>query len=162
MVFTDNWGKLMANIFIVPTTTGATFTMEDLVGTTRTYQTYKDRDFDDHWNQSACVSFAQVGKGNTPATRQDVNIETPFTNGGVEDNLKITSLFGYNSALGKITIATSISPTAGSGSITEVVKINSVQQTSATLIQNLWIRNVVNAVAFISAKTINVEHEILI
>jgi len=162
MVFTDNWGKLMTSIFQVPSTGSPVFTMEDLVGTTRNYQTYKDRDFDDHWNQDASLSFAQVGKGNTPATRQDVNIETPFTNGGAEDNLKITSLFGYNSALGKITIATSISPTAGSGSITEVVKINRVQQTNASPIDNLWIRNIVNPVAFISGKTINVEHEILI
>jgi len=162
MVFMDNWGKLMANIFIVPTTSGATFTMEDLVGTTRSYVTYKDRDFDDHWNQTACQSFAQVGKGTAPVTRQDFKLEVPFTNGGAEDNLKITSLFGYNSALGKITIATSISPTAGSGTVTEVVKINAVQQTNATLIQNLWIHDLIAGVSFISAKTLNIEHEILI
>lgn len=162
MVFMDNWGKLMANIFIVPTTSGATFLLKDLNNNTQTCVTYKDRDFDDHWNQLASQSFAQVGKGTAPVTRQDFKIEVPFTNGGAEDNLKITSLFGYNSALGKITISTSISPTAGSGTITEVVKVNSIQNLTAGLFQFLVTRDLVSPVNFISGKSINIEHEILI
>ena len=163
MVFTDNWGKLMANIFQVPTQNGIIFTMQDITGVFKNYLVYKDRDIRDYWNGSAGVSYAQVGKGTTPATPQDFQIEIPFTNGGVEDVAKITSIFGYNSALGKITITTSISPTGSSGTINEVVKINSVEPVgtnSAT--RNLWLRNLVPSTDFISGKTINIEHEFLI
>jgi hypothetical protein len=165
MVFNDNFGILMANIYQVPSTGSPTFQQTDVNGVVQSFVTYKDRDFDDHWNQTNPnpLSYAQVGKGSDTPTRQDFFLADPFVNGGVEDNRKITSLFGYNSALGKITINAGFSPTAGSGSVAEVIKINNlVSLNGITLLSVMWIRDVVTPVPFISGKAINIEFEILI
>lgn len=161
MTFTDNFGILFASIFQVPSTGSPAFQMKNTTGGFPSFQGYKDRDFDDHWNQTNPnpQSYAQVGKGSTPATRQDFQIENPFTNGGVEDNKKLTSLFGYNSPLGKITIQTGISPTAGSGTITEVVKINQFVNTNGITISDIVMtRDNPTPTGFISGKSINLEH----
>jgi len=106
-------------------------------------------------------SRVQVGKGTTPATRQDFNIENPFSNGGVEDNRNITGDGGYNNPLGKITIPTLITPVTSSGSISESVLFGTWRSTAGVK-NNVFSRdNILPLVNFIVGQSININYELV-
>jgi len=118
--------------------------------------------FTGRYNFETFVSETQVGKGLTPATRQDIAIENPFTN-APEDTFFINGLAGYNSGLGKITAPASIAPTGGSGDISELIFVITIRATNASNFRCLMTRDIVfPPVSFISGKTINTALEILI
>ena len=113
MTANDNLGILLAGLFR-PLSTGnkSVFGIINTAGASHEMVVYGDPSANNVFNEAG-ASRAQVGKGTTPPTRQDRNIESPFTNGGVEDSAQSSNLFGYNSGLAKITIATQINPTTG-------------------------------------------------
>jgi len=164
MVVNDNLAKMMAEI-VIPLVTG-TFTKNvsgfiDVNGNDRTLTIWAPNT--SFTFNSANVSLAQVGKGTTPATRQDRKIETPFTNGGIEDGVVGTQPSGYNSGLGKITVATQIAPTVGAGAISEIVKINNWKANTGLIHAYCLTRDLVSPVVnFIGGQTIDTEHIFLI
>ncbi len=110
---------------------------------------------------SAVLFEAQIGKGSTPATRQDFNIEIPFTNGGEEDNRKLSIIAIYVEATEKIEMSTQYSA-LGSGAISEVCKfivINDISGQDRTILIS---RDIINPpVNFIGSQIINVQNEVL-
>jgi len=110
---------------------------------------------------SAVLSEAQIGKGTTTPTRQDFNIENPFTNGGAEDNRKTSLTAQYLNSNEKIEMSTTIVP-LGSGDITEVCKfvvINADNGADRTIMIS---RDLVNPpVGFINGDIINITNEVL-
>ena len=98
----------------------------------------------------------QIGKGNSTPTRQDNTIETPFTNGGIEDNPVLSQAdYGYVLGTGLATKETIISPTFSSGTIKEVVKFCTMNGNIC-----IWSRDLVGDVAFIGGDSINVSNEV--
>ena len=162
MVVLDNLGMLLAGI-IVPLQTGSfskniagfksTLGLLFTLGMWGTNPTFLFN--------NANTNQAQVGKGVTPVTRQDFVIGSAFSV-GVEASPQNSQIFGYNSGLGKVTIATQIAPTGGSGSITEVIKINRLRATTGADRFYLLTRDVISPVAFIIGQTIDTEHIFLI
>jgi len=113
------------------------------------------------WNAGGTVVQAQVGKGTSPPSRQDLDIENPFTNGGNEDN-RNSSLFGsYSNVTELITMQTTIVP-IGSGSITEVCKFVQVNDTGIPTLRIILIsRDLISPpVAFNFGDVINVQNEV--
>jgi len=155
----DNFGIFLATL-ITPFTTGS-FTKDVLLidqqGASQNMRIW-GLNSANNFNKLGSFGQTQIGKGLSPATRQDIVIENPFTNGGVEDNLVPSSIFGYNSGLGKITVATMITPTAGSGSITEVTHICVWQATTGLQKAILLTRDTLSPIAFLTGQTVDVEH----
>ncbi len=111
---------------------------------------------------SSVVLFqAQIGKGTSPATRQDFNIENPFTNGGEEDNRKLSIKAVYVNATEKIEMSTQFSA-LGLGAISEVCKfivINDISSADRTILIS---RDIIDPpVNFIASDIINVLNEVL-
>ncbi len=113
-------------------------------------------------NVSAVEKSAQIGKGITPPTRQDQNIENPFTNGGGDpvDSRQPSINASYNNGSEKIEMVTSILPT-NSGTLTEVCKFvicndGDTGQDRVVMIS----RDVINPVAFLGGQIINILHEV--
>jgi len=165
MVFTDNFGILLAGIFRTPSTgvksvgglkradTGAIFS-------TGIYQTNTNSTFT--WNVG--LQTVKVGKGTSTPTRQDFDIENPFTT-SPESGTFANLVNGYNSGLGKIEIPATLGATGGSGAISEYVKYVSLRDniggsTNRTVI---FIHTEIDpAVNFIIGESINAILEVLI
>ncbi len=163
MVANDNLGILMAGIFKpVNSNDKSVFGIIDISGVSHEMKMYGRPLSSNMFNENS-GTFAQVGKGASTPTRQDFNIENPFTNGGVEDSRQNTNLFGYNSGLGLITIGTQISPTTGSGTIKEVCKFhNFLSNTTGTVLVFLIYRDLISDVTFVASESIDLSHEVLI
>lgn len=166
MVITDNFGKFLAAHFHILSSGNISVTLDTIAGSSVTVRVYGTSSTA-VWNDTDLGSVsdqAQVGQGVTPATRADINIETPFPTS--PENSRITSTpGGYNSVLAKITIPTVITPTGSSGTITEACKYNTMIQN--TLGPNpqifLFFRDIVSpGVNFMMAEAINISHEVLI
>jgi len=161
LVILDNLGIILAGIFRAPTTVTKSVIIKDITDTSKTVKVYGRNDDPSDFFNFTVVRQAQIGKSSTPATRQDVNIGSPFTNGGIEDNRNNSLSFGYNSGLGKIEIPTQIAPTFGSGTIVEVCKFSSYRDSVGIFVCCIF-RDVISNVNFISAQTININHEVLV
>jgi len=162
LTVSDNFGMLLAGL-VVPLQTGS-FT-KDVSGFITTLGLSKTLTI---WGTNPAVNFnsanqnrAQVGKGNTPATRQDIKIESAFAS-SPESDLNVSQAFGYNSGLGKVSVATQIAPTGGAGTITEIVKINNLKDNAGGALEYLFTRDVIVGVGFIIGQTIDTEHIFLI
>jgi len=70
-------------------------------------------------NFSPVGSYVQVGQGTTPALIDNFAIETPFSNGGIEDSRRGTGIGAYFAGLNDVLVSSVISPTIGGGSISE-------------------------------------------
>jgi len=159
----DNLGLLIAGIFRSPTTANKLVSnlksTSALIFNTRIYSTQADTN---RWNFDGVFRQVQVGKGTTPATRQDFNIESPFVV-APESGLNNSINGVYNSGLGKINQATLIAPTGGAGTITEVIKVfrarATVDQTAKTIVM---FRDIISSVGFIIGESINIDHEVFI
>jgi len=160
MVLLDQFGEFFAKIFRpVNADIGLTFQMKDTSGTLRTMRVYGNFP-DDPMFESQGVSQFQVGKGVSVVARTDFKIESPFTNGGVEDN-PVTGLLGvFDQGLGLITIAGQIPSAFGAGSITEVVKINNWRAIDNVVYPFAIFRDTISPVSFIATDAINVTHEV--
>jgi len=152
---------ILAGIFRAPTTVTKSVIIKDIANVSKTVKVYgTNADSSDFFNFPVGRQ-AQIGKSSTPVTRQDFNIGSPFTNGGIEDNRANSLSFGYNSGLGKIEIPTQISPTFGAGTIFEVCKFTDFRDNVSNFVCCIF-RDLVSSVSFISAQTININHEVLI
>jgi len=162
MTFLDNIGIVLAGLFRAPSTGLRTVSgLKAIDASIFTTTTYNQQTFSTLFNITA-IKQAQVGKGTSPVTRQDFDIENEFPNS--PENSKVGSLNdAYNSGLGKITMATLISPTGGAGSITEVCKfVNFRAPTNPQDRICCILRDVISPVGFIIGESINIDHEVLI
>jgi len=103
-------------------------------------------------------SLMQVGKGTTPATRQDFAIENPFLDSPQSDMFN-TGNGGYNSGLQQISIAGNVSPVVNSGQISECTLFFKWQNSSS--LSNFFLMsrdNISPVVNFINGQSINVEY----
>jgi len=160
----DNLGKVIAGFFRSPTTANQDVSLIDINGTPRTIRVYGAVNvvFTDS-GQGSGLHQGQVGEGVTIPTRQDTDIEQPFTNGGIEDNPVGSISGGYSSLEGKLTMPTLISPTTGSGTITEAVRIQRWIATDGLPYDFLIFRDLISPVSvFIAGQAINMEHVMLI
>ncbi len=164
MVTLDNFGIFLAGHFKAVSNVATLVTLKDIAGLDRVIRIYGSSS-QDVWcdsDEGTVSDFAQVGKGTTPATRQDVNIEDPFPD-APENSRRSSIVAGYNSGLGKITISTVITPTGGSGSVTEIVKIQGMIGANNTITGfHTFFRDNISPVGFIIGETINVSYEVLI
>lgn len=167
MTMLDNFGEFLKGHFtILSDGDRNTAFVTTTNGTSRTLKIYGNS-ASLVWNDTQSVGaqgdFGQVGKGTTPVTRQDINIETPFPDS--PENAKQVSLAGgYNSGLGKITVQTNITPTGGSGAVTEFCKINNMAVIETNTFEIIALtRDLVSPQAnFIIGETISASLEILI
>jgi len=159
----DNLGLLIAGLFRTPTTANKLVSnlkaTNALVFNTRIYSTQADTN---RFNFDGVLRLVQVGKGTTPVTRQDFNIESPFVV-APESGLNASINGVYNSGLAKINQATLIAPTGGAGTITEVIKTTraraTVDQTGKIIV---IFRDIISPVGFIIGESINIDHEVFI
>jgi len=164
MVTLDNFGIFLSGHFVNPTT-GINV---QLINTSGASQTVKiiGNSSNEVWNDTnlgTMNDFIQVGSGNTPATRQDFKLETPF--GTSPESARFVCIpAGYNSGLGKITITGTLASTGGAGTINETTKeVRINQNTSPTNIQSfIFFRDNISPVAFIIGQQIVVDYEVLI
>jgi len=166
MTFNDNFGLLLAKLVRAPSDVallgvGGFF---DSGGNARSLNIFgtNAQELFNFTNIGATVAKAQVGKGSSSASRQDRDIESPFTNGGVEDTKVTVGSATYNSILGKIEIPTLIAPTTGAGTITEEILMAHLELGGATDFDFLFSRKLTSPSGFISAESINIVNEVLI
>ena len=163
MTTNDNLGNLLAQLIRAPTsvTTDTPAIFRNTAGNLISFRIVGSNNTtlfnDDVTVPTVTETRVQIGKGTTPPTRQDFDIESPFTNGGVEDSPVKSNVAGYISALGQINMATQLTPMAGTGTITEVIVLKNTR--AGTF---LWYRNLITPASFILGNTININHEVLI
>jgi len=162
MVLNDNFGKVLAFIFRPPSVgNGLSFQMVNTGGTLFNVHLYGLNGNTGRLNHPALTSRTKLGDGTTPATRQDFNVESEL-NDVPEKNDFNNNQAGYNSGLGKVSIASSVSPTGGSGAVTESINIQIYNNELGGNNNCILTRDVFSPVNFISGKTINVELSYLI
>lgn len=105
----------------------------------------------------------QIGKGTTPVTRQDNSIDVPFTS-SPENGLVTAQNMAYLVGLSLIEASTLISPTGGSGLITEAIRSFRVwfPAGGGSFVNRLMIRDVFAGVSFNSGEAIFITHEVQI
>jgi len=82
MVILDNFGTLIAGLFRTPDSNRKDISLKGSGGAIGTYSTYASTAggvFNDTDSGSTREPLWQIGKGTTPATRQDFKIESGFT-----------------------------------------------------------------------------------
>ncbi len=108
-------------------------------------------------------SKVQVGQGLTPASIGDFTIETPF---GVapESNRNNTGIGTYTVGLSQIFVPSAISPTTGSGDISEAGLAMRWRKPSTGLVTELLIThdNISPVVPFLAGNAINIDYTIQI
>jgi len=152
-----NWGR-----FIAAVSSSGGVSLFDTGGTPRTCGVYTATASLFTTDLVSIGTLAQVGVGLTPATRSDLILETPFTNGGAEDNGISTGDGGWNSGLGKVDIPTLISPTAGNGAISESVLYGIWADTGNNARTFLISRdNISPVVNFLTGLAINIDYSMV-
>jgi len=115
----QNWGGFWSVLNRIPTTAP---TFSGLINTVNIGQSNGMTVADDPYNTFvANGSTIRVGQGITPPARTDFNVDSGFSNGGPEDSLAGTASGGYNSSLGQVSVAVTITPTGGSGTVNETI-----------------------------------------
>jgi len=110
----------------------------------------------------AMGSYIQVGKGSATATRQDFNINDPFTTSPESLLGGIIGFSGWNSGLGLISMIRSFSA-GGSGSISESILVQSWRATDSNHRQCVYSRDNISPVAnFINGETVNVNYNLVL
>lgn len=124
MTTLNNFGILIAGLFRAPSGAVKTVTLKNKDNNNQNINVFDSSSGGTAaFNDTSVVNGIaqmQVGSGTTPAVRDDFGIETPFANAPENGLVNVTLPGGYNSVLGKIIVACLISPTGGSGTITEV------------------------------------------
>jgi len=162
MVFTDNVLALLAGAcapidnLVHSTVLNSMHDINNVAFTVNTYNGNNTLGL----NVSIILNEAQIGKGSSTPTRQDFNIENPFTNGGEEDNRKQSLTAVYVNATEKIEISTTIVP-VGSGDITEVCKFVVVNANNGSDRTIMISRDLISPVGFINGEIINITNEVL-
>jgi len=157
-LLTDNFGVFLASIIGMQN-----FSQNDLSNVARGFTCIHPDSGYNSVNVGGLRSLLRVGTGNTPATRQDFNIESPFSNGGAEDSaFNVIGQAGYNSGLGQISFSGSITA-FGAGGIQESILIQRWRDTGGTTRDLLYSRdNISPIVTFIAGETINLSYILLL
>jgi len=130
----DNFGKILAQMYRnVSTTAQELITLQTTTQTNPNFSPYWFANVNfgrDDWRGMLVQTHGgisvnlQVGKGVSQATRQDFDLETPFTNGGAEDSAFGIQVPIYDLVNFRCNFTNSII-TGGAGSVTETVWRNS-------------------------------------
>lgn len=130
--------------------------LKDLAGTN---QTLRIRGGTGTYN-GVIGTRVQVGQGSIAPARTDFKIGTAFANGGIEDGIvNVAGAGGFNLSLGLITISTNISPTAGSGTVTETAMFERWRSLAAGDFDFLVSRDIISpGVSFVATKSITVDY----
>jgi len=164
----DNFGKILAQMFRNVSTTGQELiSLKSIGGVNSNFSPYWFADVGfgkDDWRgmlvqaHGSISPAIQIGKGSSPATRQDVDIENPFTNGGAEDSQFGIQVPIYDVINFRCNFANSII-SGGSGSITESVYKNSYTDRNKARPRVLIARdNISPAVGFLASQSIFVDY----
>jgi len=152
----DNLGELFAIMFGV-VTFKTTNLIKDRSGVFRIYRVSRSVS-GNAWDSPFSMLF-QVGQGSTTPARSDFNIETPFTNGGVEDIEKAVSTGAFNVGLGEAKTNVIFSPTTGAGSISETICSFLGQTEVSGQRQFIWARDLISPnVGFTTGQAIFLEY----
>jgi len=153
-LLSDNWGLFFSALFNPIGSLGGFF--KD-IGGAETFNFYTTTTASEVFNTTdvSIGSVVRVGSGITPATRQDINIETllqQLTSGNG----------GYNSGLGKIDIPATATATF-TNSISETALFGQWRAVSAPARQYLISRDLISPVVPVSSgQTINVDYQLLL
>jgi len=159
VAFTDNFGIFIRATFpafnkLDEFTDG----MIDISGTPRNIK-IKGLSNSNTFNRSV-ANFAQIGKGSTPPQKSDINIENPFTNGGIEDNQFAVPNGGFALNTNRILFATQLNPTGGSGGIREVCYFLRFRVSDGSDQLFLIFRDVIPLVSFVAGQSLTIEQEV--
>jgi len=116
-IINDNFGKVFAGAFKLVSLGVPIIDIVDDTGSTETVNLYGKTGVSAYNTQIR--SRVQIGQGSTTPLRTDFNVETPFTNGGVEDGKINTDNGSFILGPSQVQVGKIISPTAGSGVIEE-------------------------------------------
>ena len=157
MVLSDNLGKILAGHFRSPISNSAiNVTLKDTGGVDRVTSIYITNS-SIRWNNGGM--FVRIGKGTTPATAQDIELENPFSN-PPESNRVGTFSSSYIVGSGQIQQASLFSNMGASDSITEVVQQIDIRDTGNIVREIQLSRIIINPpVAFLLGQAVNLVHE---
>jgi len=133
-IINDNWGKMLASQFCVPTNvfndsrcwigqgTGLRGTTGTYVGTVAGHSAYYgSNQSDSAFNQDdGGSSYFQIGSGLTAPTETDYEVETPFVSAPEANKTLQVGVGGYSPSIGRVSQGTNIGPTLGGGTINEL------------------------------------------
>ncbi len=163
MVVNDNLGIIIAGLFRAPSALVKTVVLKNKDNNPvniNVFATDSGNLFNDT-NVSVAKARIRIGKGTTPATRQDFDIETPFSTSPESAWFNVIGTAGWNSGLGQISIGGGISAT-GSGAISESAYSTVWRATDSAHHRSLFSRdNISPVVNFINGETINVNYVLL-
>jgi len=154
-ILSDNWGNFLKGFF---TGTGINHNMTNSVNQSKPIRTNGTVAVYNSTSAGTVGTNMQIGKGTTPATRQDFFIGNPFLV-APENNEFVTGFGGYNSGLGQVTVGGLLTPTGGAGSISETILLARWADINTSLQNYLLSRdNISPVVNFISGQNVNVEY----
>lgn len=164
-LFTDNFG-----LFLTGLIGGETVLMKDIGNVSKSYQfccgnIVNTQSYNVTNNGSPTVGCrVQVGKGTTPATRADFNIETPFAVSPLSIR-NSSGISAWNSILGVIDLASIITPAGENDSVSEsclflTFKDTLLSATNPTLLMSR--DNIDPVVPFVIGESINIDYKIVL
>jgi len=156
-LLTDNFGNFLKGILGIQS-----FDMNDLSNLSKNYVIPSGTVAYNMLGIGSLGTNIRVGKGTTPATRQDFNIENPFTTSPESLAFQLAGVGGWNSGLGQVSIQGAI--TAGdSGAISETILIQQFRNFNIGIGTSVFSRdNISPVVNFIVGQTINVNYLLLL
>jgi len=165
----DNLLTILTGFFSTPTQANRLIQMKNISDVLKDFHVVSsfvsgsDAGFTSMWNSTVggVNCGIQIGSGLAQATRQDISIENPFSNGGAEDNRNTISLPVYNAVLFRNSFGIGFNST-GAGGITETVLQNRFMTnlTGGRTVQTIQLSrdNIDPVVSFITGQSIFVEY----
>jgi len=156
-IINDNFGLLMAGMFrgIVTATKDVT-TFKDTGSVTRSLRIYGPTD-NDLYNDSASAEV-QIGEGTTGPTRTDVDVETAFTNGGIEDGPVETDEGTHIIGTSQVQVGKFIGATTGGGTVKETCLFGNYRVIGVGVKKFLLSRDLIGSVAFVAGENVSVRY----
>lgn len=158
MVLSDNLGIILAGHFTPLTGSTLDVIIKDSGGVDRTVTIYGASS--NNWIQVGGKG-TRIGKGSTPATGQDFDLENPFAD--PPENGKINSASAtYIAGSGETNQTTQFAPMGGNDSITEVVQQITLRDTGGVDREVQISRIVVSpAVPFLIGQQVNLNNKVV-
>jgi len=156
-IVNDNFGELAAGQFHpVLTTIKDVTTFVSTDGITRSLRLYSGGG--DLWNEASAGSDVQIGEGTSTPTRIQFDIDTAFTNGGVEDSPQPSDAGTFIIANSQVQVGKFIGPTAGSGLVKEVCLFGIYFVIGIGLKRFLLSRDLVGSIPFAIGESVSVSY----
>ena len=153
-LLSDNYGIYLMSLY------GGNLNIETLQDITNTGESVKFMGTGTMFNSTfvAVGTQIQIGKGTSTPTRQDFNIESPFTT-APESTIKNTANGGWNSGLGQVLASMIPFGAGGSGDISETIFVQVMNITTNVQKKFLMSRDLISPISnFILGQTINVNY----